>query len=675
MASETDMEGYENVPEKLVTLSEVNKKVKDYPTIVHVESKVYEVPDAKELPADTDILLNEPKTLQFVLIRILDFDDEQQKKNEKGEEFIKERKKYVGKEYLIPIGYKGTFKLLNKTGRNARYASVDQIIQDLPRFIRIEQEVAYISPGESRTSTIISEGTTFEVKRVSIFKKFRYIKCKSVKTSKLYYFKEDFPINCTAVEDPDDHTFLNIAGKFIPLPKTAQFQNVWADDVVIKDDDEASTMLILTGGPFKILKAFVRRTLYVVRTKTEVSDEQNVGLIPNNIWNKQLVKLKKFQSRADKQEYIIKHFGENFDSSFIISGLYTMSQLETGIIWLKAPFQNKEAEQLVDYINIEKVLTDYENVFVENEDIDKKGEEESDGEDYETPVTPTRDSISAPKPPQTEPPPAPSVPPRIPQREILQLPTIKVKKDDIFQKIKDRAKMGFDKVHEQLLKRYKQKQLETGEYQEKRKVVYSRSKSESGLKLEPKRKSMLSNDPKSLDEETSPVEPSLTRDDIAIRDDKTIQRLSRHYKVNRDRPLPLPPKGEINVTDDDKLVPYDDVDKKDEEFHKYLENVRQEKKPDSKLDTLAAYPDLKKLSQANQSDKDFFSYTVEELVECFKLCGLERLAVECSTNKLDGAFFRNFDIENSEIFSLGKLEIFKLKKIIYEGWRPKSDHN
>jgi hypothetical protein len=212
----------------------------------------------------------------------------------------------------------------------------------LPRFIRIEQEVAYISPGESRTSTIISEGTTFEVKRVSIFKKFRYIKCKSVKTSKLYYFKEDFPINCTAVEDPDDHTFLNIAGKFIPLPKTAQFQNVWADDVVIKDDDEASTMLILTGGPFKILKAFVRRTLYVVRTKTEVSDEQNVGLIPNNIWNKQLVKLKKFQSRADKQEYIIKHFGENFDSSFIISGLYTMSQLETGIIWLKAPFQNKE---------------------------------------------------------------------------------------------------------------------------------------------------------------------------------------------------------------------------------------------------------------------------------------------------------------------------------------------
>jgi hypothetical protein len=127
MASETDMEGYENVPEKLVTLSEVNKKVKDYPTIVHVESKVYEVPDAKELPADTDILLNEPKTLQFVLIRILDFDDEQQKKNEKGEEFIKERKKYVGKEYLIPIGYKGTFKLLNKTGRNARYASVDQV--------------------------------------------------------------------------------------------------------------------------------------------------------------------------------------------------------------------------------------------------------------------------------------------------------------------------------------------------------------------------------------------------------------------------------------------------------------------------------------------------------------------------------------------------------------------
>lgn len=121
------MEGYVNVPEQILTLSQVSEKVTEYPAIVHVQSQVYEEVDAKELPADTDILLEEPKTLQFVLIRILDFDDELQKKNEKGEEFIKERKKYVGKEFLIPVGYKGTFKLINKTGRKARFVSVDQV--------------------------------------------------------------------------------------------------------------------------------------------------------------------------------------------------------------------------------------------------------------------------------------------------------------------------------------------------------------------------------------------------------------------------------------------------------------------------------------------------------------------------------------------------------------------
>lgn len=214
----------------------------------------------------------------------------------------------------------------------------------MPRFIRIEQEIPYTPPGESHASTIINEGTTLEVKRVSSFQKLRYIKCKSVKTAKTYIFREDLPINCSAADDPDDHNFLNIAGKFILLPKNAQFQSVWADDVVIKDDEEASTMLMLTGGPVKILKVFIRRNMYIARTKNDWRGEQTVGLIPNNIWDKQLVKLMRFQSTSQKQSYILKHFGRNFDSTFIMSGLYKMNQIETEIVWLRPPLKKKEGK-------------------------------------------------------------------------------------------------------------------------------------------------------------------------------------------------------------------------------------------------------------------------------------------------------------------------------------------
>ena len=249
------------------------------------------------------------------------------------------------------------------------------------------------------------------------------------------------------------------------------------------------------------------------------------------------------------------------------------------------------------------------------------------------------------------------------------------KKDDIFQKIKEKAKMGFDKVHEQLLRRHKQKQIEEDERSKvKPKKVYSRSVSESGLKHEqkPSRKSVSSPQTKHFDKAVA--QSLLTGDDSAIRDDKTIQRLSREYQVNKDRPLPLPPKSERNVTDDDKLAPYDDVQTKDEEFKKYLENVRKEQKSDPKLDTLAGYPDLWKISQSNQTIEDFYSYTVEELVECFKLCGLEKVAIQCSEGKLDGEFFRNFDIDDfqKDPFFLSKLDLFKVRKIL-KGWRPKTD--
>ena len=68
----------------------------------------------------------------------------------------------------------------------------------------------------------------------------------------------------------------------------------------------------------------------------------------------------------------------------------------------------------------------------------------------------------------------------------------------------------------------------------------------------------------------------------------------------------------------------------------------------------------------------FESYSVEETVDCFKKCGLDRLAAICEEHTLDGYFMINADQDTlkNEPLTLNPLQINKLR-MIYKGWRPK----
>lgn len=67
----------------------------------------------------------------------------------------------------------------------------------------------------------------------------------------------------------------------------------------------------------------------------------------------------------------------------------------------------------------------------------------------------------------------------------------------------------------------------------------------------------------------------------------------------------------------------------------------------------------------------FFSYTVNDVTECFEKCGMEKFALDCCSKKLDGAFFRNFDLNELkfEPFSLKDSEVQKVKEIIEQKCR------
>jgi hypothetical protein len=74
----------------------------------------------------------------------------------------------------------------------------------------------------------------------------------------------------------------------------------------------------------------------------------------------------------------------------------------------------------------------------------------------------------------------------------------------------------------------------------------------------------------------------------------------------------------------------------------------------------------------NQSEHDFFQYTVVEVEHCFKHCGLSDFGSKCLEHRLDGHFFEHFDLQElkKEPFEMSDFQVLKVKKMIYEGWRP-----
>lgn len=134
----------------------------------------------------------------------------------------------------------------------------------------------------------------------------------------------------------------------------------------------------------------------------------------------------------------------------------------------------------------------------------------------------------------------------------------------------------------------------------------------------------------------------------------------------KDRPLPKTPD---QISDHEPEI-YESVDVEekvqdiDEEGYEIV---------DSKLSNFNKLEDFNKLCRANQTCEDFFQYSVNEIFQCFHMCSIDKLAKQCLEQKLDGKFFQNFDLDSlkKEPFFLDTFAVLKIKKIIFEGWRPK----
>ena len=78
-----------------------------------------------------------------------------------------------------------------------------------------------------------------------------------------------------------------------------------------------------------------------------------------------------------------------------------------------------------------------------------------------------------------------------------------------------------------------------------------------------------------------------------------------------------------------------------------------------------------RVSREGQTANDFYQYTIDEVVQCFKLVALPAIAEICEKERFDGKFFELLSQEEIKShFDLEKLHLIKVIKTI-EGWRPK----
>ncbi|KAL4236510.1 hypothetical protein ACF0H5_004896 [Mactra antiquata] len=316
--------------EKIFTLKELSIECAgNYPAIVTVQPSDYEYINGDNLSPGTEVLIFKSQRVEYCRIKIQPFNDFNHIAETKGSEYVCERNKYTGRELLLPLEYPGK---LEESGRAGRYTSVSQVIDNLPKYVKLCQMIECVSPKDGNKQ-FIDQDTLLEVQQVDYdpYKDFSYVVCKT-NNNKTVYLKEDCPINVKAL-----FSLSSLSERNTSMPKTVMFELVDPNDVLMLDDDEANEMLLLLGGPISVLST-TSRIVYVAWMKIEESEKsRKLAVIPEQVWPTIVVSLCRSCDEVERKKYIKAHYGDYFGTDFIRSCLYKMLPIEDDIVFINEP--------------------------------------------------------------------------------------------------------------------------------------------------------------------------------------------------------------------------------------------------------------------------------------------------------------------------------------------------
>lgn len=133
-----------------------------------------------------------------------------------------------------------------------------QVVEDFPRFVRVDRDVVCLSPGTTNTCQIVKKGTVLELDRVTrVARAVRgaregYLICNDTDQCRELAFRVMSPIHFTKLSDPTKYTIKEFV-EHLPLPQSVQFLDINPYDVVSGIDDEAKDLLVMLSGPVELL--------------------------------------------------------------------------------------------------------------------------------------------------------------------------------------------------------------------------------------------------------------------------------------------------------------------------------------------------------------------------------------------------------------------------------------
>ncbi|XP_045159333.2 uncharacterized protein LOC123524870 [Mercenaria mercenaria] len=202
------------------------------------------------------IKLEKQLSVWFVRARVLDLTDVDWFTKKKGKEFVRSHGRMAGSEILIPLEYGGKMRLNERMG-GTRYFSIREIIQEFPRFVRVDKDTICASPGV-QAAQIVEKGTILELDRVTKSiqtirgSRETYLICKDSANSRELAFRQMAPVQFTKVPDMTKDCLKDFV-EHLPLPQVVEFLNINPYDVISVDDDDARDLLVIMSGPVELL--------------------------------------------------------------------------------------------------------------------------------------------------------------------------------------------------------------------------------------------------------------------------------------------------------------------------------------------------------------------------------------------------------------------------------------
>lgn len=213
---------------------------------------------------------------------------------------------------------------------------VMQVLEDMPRMLRAEEDVIAVPPAGIGSNTLVPAHTRLLVKRrfkLSLSNT-EYLQCSDGDQN--YAFSEHSRVNFTAIQDTTAYTLEQLF-KFqtLILPAVVQFQTCDVNAIAHYDDQLATTIMLIAEGPVELIGSVQNEVLVGWVRDHELKTYRTV-LIPNGVWGSLHVQ----RSQMDKmltENYFKRKFSQCPDSKFVESGLYMLKLRQRDTVWLKSP--------------------------------------------------------------------------------------------------------------------------------------------------------------------------------------------------------------------------------------------------------------------------------------------------------------------------------------------------